>query len=212
MGHYRRQWTGGYRSTIDSPGFFVSSEGKTNPQAELNATIELFETGSDEKKICLFPARYAYLRRKGLVTRRFPECREYRQFLSDVAPAGITLLFTDAYMNNPSSLFGHTLIRIDTARKGTQLLAHGMNYGAFTGDERGVLFAVYGLTGGYYGGFTLKPYYDIINTYNNIENRDIWELQLNLTPREQKMFVAHLWELGHAQSRYYFSDGIVLIC
>lgn len=204
LGHYRRQWTGGYRSTIDSPGFFVSSEGKTNPQAELNATIELFEAGSDEKKICLFPARYAYLRRKGLVTRRFPECREYRQFLADVAPAGITLLFTDAYMNNPSSLFGHTLIRIDTARKGTQLLAHGMNYGAFTGDERGVLFAVYGLTGGYYGGFTLKPYYDIINTYNNIENRDIWELQLNLTPQEQKMFVAHLWELGHAQSRYYF--------
>lgn len=22
LGHYRRQWTGGYRSTIDSPGFF----------------------------------------------------------------------------------------------------------------------------------------------------------------------------------------------
>ena len=66
-------------------------------------------------------------------------------------------MFTDAYMSNPSSLFGHTLLRIDTARKGTQLLAHGANYGAFTeGRENSVLFAVWGLTGGYYGGFTVK--------------------------------------------------------
>ena len=92
-------------------------------------------------------------------------------------------------MNNPSSLFGHTLLRIDTARKGTQLLAHGANYGAYTDGENSVLFAVYGLTGGYYGGWTVKPYYDIINTYNNIENRDIWELNLDLTPQEIDMFV-----------------------
>ena len=64
-------------------------------------------------------------------------------------------------------------------------MAHGANYGAFTaGQENSVLFAVLGLTGGYFGGFTVKPYYDVINTYNNIENRDIWELNLDLTPEE----------------------------
>lgn len=202
--HYRPQWFGGYVSTIDSPGFFISPEGKHNPQKELEATIDLFEAGQDIDKMCLFPARYKYLREKGLVTKPFPYCEEYQQLLKDVMPSGITLLFTNAYMNNPSSLFGHTLMRIDTARKGTQLLAHGMNYGASTGDSQGVLFALYGLTGGYYGGFTVKPYYDIINTYNNIENRDIWELSLDLSPEELDMFMAHLWELGHTQSRYYF--------
>lgn len=203
VGHYQPAGKG-YKSTIDSPNFFLAEKGKFNPEDELEATIALFQSNDDETK-CLFPSRYKLLTKAGLIDYEFPRCAEYEQFYDDLRPSGVTLLFTDAYMNNPSSLFGHTLLRIDTARKGTQLLAHGANYGAFTaGQENSVLFAIYGLTGGYYGGFTVKPYYDIINTYNNIENRDIWELQLDLTPEELDFFVAHLWEIGQTQSRYYF--------
>ena len=203
VGHYQVSGSG-YKSTIDSENFFLAADGKVNPQSELEATIALF-SGDNKDKKCLFPSRYKLLQKAGLVTAKYPHCMEYEQFYDDLRPAGVTLLFTDAYMNNPSSLFGHTLLRIDTARKGTQLLAHGANYGAFTGGkENSVLFAVYGLTGGYLGGFTVKPYYDIINTYNNIENRDIWELQLDLTPEELDFFVAHLWEIGQTQSRYFF--------
>ena len=202
--HYRPKSFGGYESTVDSETFFLSPEGKTNPQAELEATIALFNSGDDEKK-CLFPARYKLLKSHGVDVGKYPKCKDYEEFYQDLHPAGVTLLFTNAYMNNPSSLFGHTLLRIDTGRKGTQLLAHGANYGAFTaGQENSVLFAVLGLTGGYYGGFTVKPYYDIINTYNNIENRDIWEFNLDFTPEELDFFVAHLWEIGHTQTRYYF--------
>lgn len=203
LGHYRPQGNGQYESTIDTDNFFLAPDGKENPENELKATIALF-AGQDEKR-CFFPGRYLYLKKHKLTSADFPKCKEYEQFQKDLQPAGVTLLFTDAYMNNPSSLFGHTLLRIDTARKGTQLLAHGANYGAFTaGHENSVLFAVLGLTGGYYGGFTVKPYYDVINTYNNIENRDIWELNLDFTPEELDLFVAHLWEVGQAQSRYYF--------
>ncbi len=198
LGHYQNG-----ESSIDSSNFFLSDDGKTNPKAELEATIELFNNGNNEKK-CLFPSRYLRLKQKGLVDVDFPFCEEYEQFKNDLQPAGLTLLFTDAYMNNPSSMFGHTLLRIDTKRKGTQLLAHGANYGAFTGSDPGALYAILGLTGGYFGGFTVKPYYDIINTYNNIENRDIWELNLNLSQDELDFFVAHLWEIGQTQSRYYF--------
>lgn len=203
VGHYQAKGNG-YKSTVDSPDFFLAPDGKVNPQAELAATISVF-AGKDDNTKCLFPSRYKLLHRVGLITAKFPHCQEYEQFYNDLRPAGVTLLFTDAYMNNPSSLFGHTLLRIDTARKGTQLLAHGANYGAFTGgQENSVLFAIYGLTGGYLGGFTVKPYYDIINTYNNIENRDIWELQLDFSPEELDFFVAHLWEIGQTQSRYFF--------
>lgn len=202
--HYRPQMFGGYEGTIDSESFYLAEDGRTNPASELQVSIKLFEEAKDKEKICLFPARYQYLQKQGWVKADYPKCEEYQQFVKDLHPAGVTLLFTDAYMNNPSSLFGHTLVRIDTGRKGTQLLAHGMNYGAFTGPNPGALYAVLGLTGGYYGGFTVKPYYDTINTYNNIENRDIWELNLDLTQEEQEMFVAHLWEIGHTQTRYYF--------
>lgn len=198
IGHYHNG-----KSSIDSPNFFLSPDGKTNPVAEMQASINLFEEGNQAQK-CLFPSRYLWLKKQGLIKSEFPNCEEYEQFKKDLQPAGVTLLFTDAYMNNPSSMFGHTLLRIDTKRKGTQLLAHGANYGAFTGDEPGALYAVLGLTGGYYGGFTVKPYYDIINMYNNIENRDIWELNLDFDQEELEFFVAHMWEIGQTQSKYYF--------
>ncbi len=204
--HYRPTLFGGVKSTIDSDNFFMAEKGKTNPVAELKATVALFNTDRpDVTKQCLFPARYRYLKEQGLIQTSFPECSEYKQFKKDLNPAGITLLYTDAYMSNPSSLFGHTLLRIDIPEGRTQLVAHGINYGAYVDENTaGALYALYGLTGGYYGGFTVKPYYQIINTYNNLENRDIWEYGLNLSPAELDFLVEHVWEVGHTQTRYFF--------
>ena len=186
--HYRPGVFSGCRGTIDSEDFYLAENGRTDPAAELEATVRLFAQGDDKDKICRFPARYIFLKNKGMVDKIDVKCEEFDRFKKDLRPAGATLLFTDAYMNNPSSLFGHTLLRIDTARKGTQLLAHGVSYGAFTkGAEGTLLYAVKGLAGGYYGGWTVKPYYDVINMYNNIENRDIWEMKLNFSPAELEM-------------------------
>lgn len=204
MVHYQKKMFGGYEATIGSDSFYLSPCGRTNPKKELDATIALFQSNDDKNK-CLFPARYMLLKENNIIDYEFPKCSEYEQFKQDLQPAGITLLFTDAYMNNSSSLFGHTLLRIDTKRQGTQLLAHGINYGAYTrGYEDSFLYAIYGLIGAYPGGYTTKPYYDIINTYNNLENRDIWEYNLALSPKELDLFVAHIWEVGQTLTPYYF--------
>ena len=202
--HYKKNLLGNYKSSIDTDSFFLAKNGKTSPTAELKATINLFNS-DDTKKKCLFPARYKLLT-KYFSLRPYPKCKELKKFYSDIQPAGVSILFTDAYMNNPSSMFGHSLFRIDTKRKGTQMLAHGVNYGASVDETKTnpVIFAILGLTGGYYGTFTVKPYYDVINTYNNIENRDIWEYNLNFTDEELDLFVAHVWELGHNMARYFF--------
>jgi len=203
--HYRPALLHDYKSTVDSKSFFLSPKGKTNPTEELNATLSLFQKAGQNEKKCLFPARYRFLENKGFPLLTFPECEEYEKFKQDVKADGVTLLFTDAYMNNPSSLFGHTLIRIDIPEGKTQLMSHGVNYGAFVSpDENGIRFVVYGLFGGYWGGFTIKPYYDIINTYNNIENRDIWEYKLNIHGKELDFFIDHLWEVGNSQTKYFF--------
>jgi hypothetical protein len=52
LGHYQNN-----KSSIDTPNFFLSSNGKFDPQSELKATIELFN-GDDDKKKCVFPSRY----------------------------------------------------------------------------------------------------------------------------------------------------------
>ncbi len=204
--HYQKTMWGGYKATIGSDDFYLAGKiGRTDPKAELEATIKLFESDENTEKKCLFPARYLLLKKQNLVQKDFPSCKEYEEFKNDLKPDGITLLFTDAYMNNSSSLFGHTLLRIDTKRKGTQMLAHGVNYGAFTkGYENSIFYAIYGLLGFYSGGLTVKPYFDIINTYNNIENRDIWEYHLDLTQEQTEMFVAHIWEIGQTLTPYYF--------
>jgi len=202
--HYQKSGNG-YVSVVEKGNFFLADQGRTDPQAEYDEAIRAFSEHGNLKK-CDFPARFMLLKKWGKVESNLDECQEYQQFLRDVQPKAVTLLFTDAYMNNPSSMFGHTLFRIDTKRKGTQLLAHGANFGADTGDDHGPLYALKGLWGGYYGHFGLHPYYDVINLYNNIENRDIWEYQLNFTDEELALFTAHMWEMKDAHIRYYFAS------
>lgn len=202
--HYEKT-SSGYISSVENKDFFLTSVGRFSPSDEYHAALAAFNSPTDRNK-CDFPARFLYLKQKGLVFGDLSNCKEYQNFLNDVQPNAVTVLFTNAYMGNPSSMFGHTLFRIDTKRKGTQLLAHGANFGADTGDETGILYAVKGLYGGYYGTFGIKPYYDVINLYNNIENRDIWEYTLNFSPDELNLFTAHLWEMKNAKIRYYFAS------
>ena len=200
--HYQPAIFGGYEGLVENSDFYVSENGRFNPQAELNAEIKEFSKKQGKK--CDLPARFELLKKYNLVNGDLQGCAEYRQFMNDVQPNGISVLFTNAYMNNPASLFGHTLIRIDTKRKGTQMLAHGTNFGADSGSEYGVVFALKGLFGGYQGVYSISPYWNIINEYNNIENRDIWEYKLNLSAEEQLKFVNHLYEMRKARIRYYF--------
>lgn len=233
--HYEKSGSG-YESVVENGEFFLTPGGGENPEAEYRAAVAAFnaeakqaeegleaagegvevageeidafgeDKDSGELKKCAFPARFIYLKRQGAVRGTLDDCVGFQKFLADVQPKAVTMLFTNAYMSNPSSLFGHTLFRIDTKRKGTQLLAHGANFGADTGDETGVLYALKGLWGGYYGTFGIKPYYDVINLYNNIENRDIWEYELRLSDDELELFTAHMWEMQRAKIRYYFAS------
>lgn len=215
--HFHNRW-GSKESTVDSDAFFLSPEGKTNPDKELQADLRAFFTPVDKvKKIegkedsynhpqCLFPARYAWLNRQlGFDPRLMPpvQCKDYQDFKSAVDARRAALIFTSAYMGNPASFFGHTLLRLD-GKGETPLLSHALNYGAITGSDGGLSFMFKGVFGGYNGIFSVYPYYDTVNLYNNMENRDIWEYRLNLTPEQIDRLVAHIWELGHNSANYYF--------
>ncbi len=43
------------------------------------------------------------------------DCKEFKTWYKDVAPDSTVLIFPAAYLNSPSSMFGHTLLRIDPA-------------------------------------------------------------------------------------------------
>jgi hypothetical protein len=201
----------GRQSEIDSPEFFLSPKGKNDAKAELEATITALynETVFDDNATaCRYPARKAWLVDKlGLEGLPKVECRAYDTLLKRLDPQSATLVFPDAHINSPASMFGHTFIRIDSSYE-SKLLSYAVNYAAQADQktENGVVFAVKGLFGGYPGVYSLLPYYDKLKEYTDTEQRDIWEYDLNLTRDEVLRMVQHVWELNRSYSWYYFFD------
>lgn len=107
-------------------------------------------------------------------------------------------------------MFGHTLLRIDQAdvtSNNTALLSYALNFGAYIeGMDNSILYAWKGLMGGYPGLFALVPYREKLAEYSRLENRDLWEYKLNLTPEETGRMVEHVWELKQVRFDYYFFD------
>jgi hypothetical protein len=238
--HYQRAHLGaGVTSAAQGADFFTAPDGATNPQAELTATLRAFfdpqaTRRNGEHPQCRFRARYAWL--KGVLRfdpERLPEqpCPRFDEWREALRPAGMTLIFPEAYMNNPASMFGHTLLRVDRpagpaagvgsagplpdgsldgaqSDSGTSdsLLAYAINFAADTGSDGGAVFAWKGILGYYPGFFSIRPYYEMVRTYGDWENRDIWEYQLNLSLPEIDMALLHLWELRGVAFAYYFFD------
>jgi len=217
--HYRRPpLHSGFVSHADDPDFFLAADGKRDPRAELHATLRAFfeegtrPIGDDEQHAqCAFVARYHWLReRLDFDPRRLPEreCPLYSRWRATLNPDGLTLVFAEAFMNNPASMFGHTLLRVDTKETSGEhgLLGWAVNFAGVTGDEAGLLYAVKGITGLYDGFYDLGPYYDKVKEYGDWENRDIWEYRLNLSPGEIDRMLMHLWEMQGIAFEYYFFD------
>jgi len=104
-------------------------------------------------------------------------------------------------------MFGHTFLRIDSSLN-SKLLSYAINYAAQAdgSTENGFIFAIKGLFGGYYGKYSLLPYYEKLKEYRDTEQRDIFEYDLNLTYDEIIMMLRHIWEIKDTYSNYYFFD------
>jgi len=196
-------------SEIDDEKFFLSPNGKTDARAELHATIDSFfnETSFDDNSsACHFPARKFWLEEKLNIT-NFPkvECKEYNKVLKRLNPKSVTLIFPATHINSPASMFGHTFLRINSAYD-SKLLSFAINYAANADPDKtnAMLFAIKGLTGGYFGKYSLLPYYEKLREYRDTEQRDIWEYDLDLNEDETLKMFRHIWELNDTHSDYYF--------
>ncbi|HEX8595857.1 MAG TPA: DUF4105 domain-containing protein [Pseudomonas sp.] len=214
LGHYETAKLGGWRSYVDDPKFFLAANGAHDPKAELSATLDAIHapaSAGEKHAQCVYPARTRWLRDQlHLTDLPVVDCKEFKQWFKDVAPDSAVLIFPAAYLNSPSSMFGHTLLRIDQAdvqTNHTALLSYAINFGAYIeGMDNSILYAWKGLAGGYPGLFALVPYQEKLSEYRSLENRDLWEYRLNLTPQETGRMVEHVWELKQIRFGYFFFD------
>lgn len=209
--HYGESVTGADKSKIDDKKFFLSPDGRTDPSAELEATLRSFflgTAGDGQSSICRFPARFAWLTEHLQIDPlQIPAaaCSERDNAISAIDAKSAVLVFPVGHINSPASMFGHTLIRIDGKSK-SNLISYAVNYSAANTDSNGLAYAWKGLTGKYKGFYSLMPYYDKVREYNDLEHRDMWEYRLNLTTPEVRRMLDHIWELQNIESSYYFLD------
>ena len=214
LGHYETAKLGGWRSYISDKKFFLAPDGNEHPDRELTATLQALygpASAGQQHAQCVYPARTRWLKAQlGLADLPAVDCSDYTQWFKDVSPHSAVMIFPAAYLNSPSSMFGHTLLRIDQAdvqSDKTALLSYAINFGAYIeGSDNSILYAWKGLMGGYPGLFALVPYQEKLSEYRSLENRDLWEYRLNLSQAETERMVEHVWELKQIQFDYFFFD------
>ena len=198
------------KSEVTYSGYFLSENGKNNLKEELKADISaLFVPAQDNQSIrCKFPARSQWLMQKvGIQENELPQvkCTEFENWIGQIKPHKATLIYATDFMGNPSSMFGHTLLRLDPKdQQQLNLVSYAVNYAATVAGTDNWSYAWKGLTGQYPGEYSLMPYYRKVKEYGDFESRDLWEYELNLSPEETRFLVSHIWEMQHVSFPYYF--------
>jgi len=222
LGHWRKRLFGGFQSEADGPDFFLAKNGKSDPAAELEATlralygqVQLTDEQRARKAVppqCRFPARAAWLLGELRPASLPPlDCPRFDEYFQRLQAESVSLVFSSYYLNNPASIFGHTFLRIrkhseDVPADKRELLDSGIDFSATPDTGNPLFYAFKGLTGMFPGVFHLFPYYYKVREYNDYESRDVWEYELALTPKQLAMLEAHLFELGSTWFDYFYID------
>ncbi|MCX8125072.1 MAG: DUF4105 domain-containing protein [Spirochaetes bacterium] len=204
--HYKKTIFG-IKSLVDDPKFFLAPNGKYDPESELDATIRyLFSYNESENPVTRFMARYQWLKKElNVISPHEYYCEKYKEITSFKDNISVQLVFPTGYINSPASMFGHTLLTVQS-QYNPGLLSSAINYAANTNESFGPLFAFRGIFGFYKGYFSIMPYYLKVQEYSDLESRDIWEYKLNLDQDEVRFMLFHIWELDNVYSDYYFFD------
>lgn len=201
----------GWTSQADRPGFFLSPGGKRDPRAEMIADIEalFFSAGEPpgQAAACRFPARFTWLQQRlGLGAGRHVrnECPALRAWYETVAAEDVSIVFAAAFLESPSSTFGHTFLLF--RRRGLPVMqAPTSNYEADSSRRTGNLeFLARGLLGGFDGIADQRPFFRRLRTYGDVEGRDLWEYPLRLDTAQVDLLLLALWEQKDAVFDYYF--------
>ncbi len=142
-------------------------------------------------------------------------CPAFEGWLTNLRPAGVSLVYAAQYGGNPGSYMGHLFLKVRSTKRGPALsvaldvIDQTFGFVALIPEDTGPLvYAAYGLFGGFSGGFVGNDFYQLGFEYQAIESRDLWEYQVALEGREVELLLAELWELmRHGPYKYRFFDG-----
>lgn len=215
---YKRS-RGRWVSLVDGASFFAAPNGKSDPEAELEATLRAFfvpvpptDAMPDEHALCRFPARRIFLESRLPLAGRLPSprCPALARYEADNDAEAVSIVYAAAYVENPSSAFGHTLLRLKKKKSAPGRpssrddLDVGVDYTAETDTKNPILYAFKGVGGYFPGRFRFLPWDDMLHQYAGVDARDLWEYELALEENEVRMLLLHLRELATSRVDYLY--------
>ena len=176
-----------------------------NAGHEAVSTIALFT--EQKESICRYPARFRYLKQFVSSLSNLDlsnECPEYEQFKRKVPADSMHLVYASENVTSASSMMGHIMLRLDGVNDQELSVQHGITF--FTElDSLNVPKIMYEtLISGKEGVFQVAPYGEFENHYRSVEQRNIWEYELNVKPDQKAYIQDVIWELGQNSPDYFF--------
>lgn len=189
--------------------YFIDKKYYLNKEIKLkqeNSAIKFSNDNDNLHFICKYPLRALFLEKYLNINKNQSlDCSDLNNFINYINPQSISIVFPSAYLNSPASMFGHTFLIINS-NYNSKLLSYAINWAADVDEnsENALIFAYKGIFGGYEGKYSIKPYYDMLKTYKDSENRDLYEYDLALNKEEIRRLILHLWEIKDSTSTYLF--------
>ena len=186
------------KSIINNKDFFLSPFGQKDPKKELIATIQnIFK---DPTTQCKYPARIKWLQEKlSFVPIEKIKCPKLDLFLTKNY-SKMSIIFTSERYDSPSSIFGHTFIKVET-----DSIPYAINFAATVPENQNqFLYAYRGITGKYPSEYKILPFSGKDYEYRAKEFRDLIEFEIQYSRNEINNVMLHLYEIQHTQQNYYF--------
>jgi hypothetical protein len=204
------------QSEILTKDFFLSPDGQHDPQAELRADLAAYNApwpqDGDSHARCRFPARYYWLSQQINLPGYSldpPQCTTFARWSLPNKVQSISIFLVSGYLGNPASVFGHSLLKLNTGAHDDQagMFDLTVSYGALVPQDEPVWrYILRGIGGGYEAGFSDRYFYTQDLVYSRTEFRDIWDYELLLSEAQRTLLLLHLWEVLGKKFTYYFLD------
>lgn len=213
LNYYNKTVTGGYKSDIINHDFFLSKDGINNPDAEFiefkRYLKEYISSGKNIEIMCRFPARLSLFQSNYDWAKNIkrPVCTDFENKNRPDKITSVSLVLANGYFENPGSYYGHNLLKFNygDTRLSQESVDASINYGANATDSPGNPKYVFkGLLGLYDANYTRNNDFIYTNAYTNLQMRDVWEYELNLTKDDIRALAEHSWEMSFAKFKYYF--------
>jgi hypothetical protein len=196
--------------TIKDPSFILSRD-NFSLENELVKTIQsFFDVPNDSHKhpICRFPARFYWIKSElGLDDGIFPavRCPEFEEYLNRAPAEKIYVVFVSENVSQPSSMMGHVFLKLSGHDHKSNYVEHAVSFYTIIDSANIPLLIIKSTITGMNGFFSLLPYREQIKRYLEVEDRNVWEYELDLSEKNKKLIYYHIWELRDLKMNYLFT-------